>query len=120
MAPDGVCRVDEHTYSRTIRFRDINYQLAQNEEKTGIFEGWCDFLNYFDSSIGVQISFINRRSSLKEFRKIIDLPERNDDFDDLRREFGGMLRRQLASGHNGIVRDKYKIFTIWLFTENVC
>ena len=117
MAPDGVCRVDEHTYSKTIRFRDINYQLAQNEEKTGICEGWCDFLNYFDSSIGVQISFINRRSSLKEFRKVIDLPERNDEFDDLRREFGGMIRRQLASGHNGIVRDKYITFSVQ--AENV-
>ena len=24
---------------------------TQNEDKTAIFEGWCDFLNYFDSSI---------------------------------------------------------------------
>ena len=51
MAKDGTCRVKEHTYSRTIRFYDINYQLAQNEDKSAIFESWCDFLNYFDSSI---------------------------------------------------------------------
>jgi hypothetical protein len=64
MAKDGTCRVKEHTYSRTIRFYDINYQLAQNEDKSAIFESWCDFLNYFDSSIHVQLSFINHKSSM--------------------------------------------------------
>ena len=38
-------------YSKTVRFYDINYQLAQNEDKNTIFESWCDFLNYFDASI---------------------------------------------------------------------
>ena len=38
----------EPAYSKTVRFYDINYQLAQNEDKNTIFESWCDFLNYFD------------------------------------------------------------------------
>ena len=51
MWPDGICRVSDGHYTKTIQFQDINYQLSQNEDKTAIFEGWCDFLNYFDSSI---------------------------------------------------------------------
>ena len=58
MGRDGICRVEEHLYSKTVRFYDINYQLAQNEDKNTIFESWCDFLNYFDSSIRFQLSFI--------------------------------------------------------------
>ena len=27
--------------------QDINYQLSQNEDKTAIFEGWCDFSQLF-------------------------------------------------------------------------
>ena len=65
MGKDGICRVADHVYSKTIRFYDINYQLAQNEDKSAIFENWCDFLNYFDSSIHVQLSFINQKSSMK-------------------------------------------------------
>ena len=64
MAKDGICRVQDKYYSKTIRFYDINYQLAQNEDKNAIFENWCDFLNYFDSTIHFQLSFINRRSSI--------------------------------------------------------
>ena len=48
MWPDGICRVSDSHYTKTIQFQDINYQLSQNEDKTAIFEGWCDFLNYFD------------------------------------------------------------------------
>ena len=55
MAKDGICRVQDKYYSKTIRFYDINYQLAQNEDKNAIFENWCDFLNYFDSSIRFQL-----------------------------------------------------------------
>ena len=41
MGRDGICRVEEHLYSKTVRFYDINYQLAQNEDKNTIFESWC-------------------------------------------------------------------------------
>lgn len=59
MYQDGVCRVKPGYYTKTIQFQDINYQLNQNEDKTAIFEGWCDFLNYFDSSVKFQLSFMD-------------------------------------------------------------
>ena len=51
MFSDGICRVTSDYFTKTIQFQDINYQLSQNEDKTAIFDGWCDFLNYFDSSV---------------------------------------------------------------------
>ena len=47
MFEDGTCRVRSNYYTRTIQFQDINYQLAQQEDKTAIFEEWCSFLNFF-------------------------------------------------------------------------
>lgn len=112
MARDGICRVKDRCYSKTIRFSDINYQLAQNEDKTAIFENWCDFLNYFDSSIHFQLSFINHKSNMKEFEKVIRIRPANDAFDEIRMEYARMLRRQLAKGNNGLVKDKYITFSI--------
>ena len=63
MFPDGICRVTDTFYTKTVQYQDINYQLSQNEDKTAIFEGWCDFLNYFDSSIRFQLSFLNLTAS---------------------------------------------------------
>ena len=112
MAKDGICRVHDKCYSKTIRFSDINYQLAQNDDKNAIFENWCDFLNYFDSSIHFQLSFINQKSSMKEFEKVIRIRRRHDEFDEIRREYARMLHRQLAKGNNGLVKSKYITFSI--------
>ena len=80
MWPDGVCRVTRSYYTKTIQFQDINYQLAQNDDKTSIFEGWCDFLNYFDSSIHLQFSFFNLTASAETFEQSVMIPDKNDGY----------------------------------------
>ena len=112
MGKDGICRVQGNTYSKCIRFYDINYQLAQNEDKNAIFENWCDFLNYFDSSIHFQLSFINHKSNMKEFENVIRIRAQHDEFDDVRMEYAHMLKNQLAKGNNGLVKSKYITFSI--------
>ena len=112
MGKDGICRVQGNTYSKCIRFFDINYQLAQNEDKNAIFENWCDFLNYFDSSIHFQLSFINHKSSMTEFENVIRIKPQNDEFDNVRMEYAQMLKQQLSKGNNGLVKSKYITFSI--------
>ena len=112
MWPDGVCRVTDKYYTKTIQFQDINYQLAQNEDKTSIFEGWSDFLNYFDSSIHLQFSFLNLTAGAENFEQSIIIPDRDDGFDDIRKEYADMLQNQLAKGNNGLVKTKYITFGI--------
>ena len=112
MWPDGVCRVTDTLYTKTIQFQDINYQLAQNEDKTAIFEGWCDFLNYFDSSIRFQFSFLNLAAGMESFEQSIFIPDQNDEFDDIRQEYAEMLQNQLSKGNNGLKKTKYITFAI--------
>ena len=112
MLQDGICQVTKTFFSKTIQFYDINYQLAQNEDKNAIFENWCDFLNYFDSTIHFQLSFINQHSNMAEFEKVILIKPQDDEFDELRMEFAQMLKNQLSKGNNGLLRTKYITFGI--------
>ena len=112
MWPDGICRVAGSHYTKTIQFQDINYPLSQNEDKTAIFEGWCDFLNYFDSSIQFQLSFLNLAASEETFARAINIPLQGDDFDSIRVEYMTMLQNQLAKGNNGLIKTKYLTFGI--------
>ena len=100
MFEDGTCRVKPNYYTRTIQYQDINYQLAQQEDKTAIFEEWCSFLNFFDSSIKFELSFVNMATDSTEFEKSIRIPYQRDGFDDVRAEYSQMLRQQLAKGNN--------------------
>ena len=112
MWPDGICRISDSHYTKTIQFQDINYQLSQNEDKTAIFEGWCDFLNYFDSSIHFQLSFLNLAASEETFANSISIPPQRDAFDSIREEYTAMLQNQLARGNNGLIKTKYLTFGI--------
>ena len=117
MFPDGICRVTDSFYTKTIQFTDINYQLAQNEDKTAAFEYWCDFYNYFDPSISIQISCMNQYVNVSEMEGSIELPMKNDEFDEIREEYAGVLKTQLAKGNNGLMRKKY--ITFGIEAENV-
>ena len=110
--PDGVCRVTDNYYTKTIQFQDINYQLNQNEDKTAIFDGWCDFLNYFDSSVKFQLSFVNMSATKDTYSRSISIPLQGDDFDAIRTEYTGMLQNQLARGNNGLIKTKFLTFGI--------
>ena len=112
MHPDGICQVTQSLYNKTITFGDINYQLAQNEDKDAIFGAYCEFLNYFDHSIKVQLSFVNKYGNKKDFERSIYIPDQNDDFNAIRKEYTEMLKNQLAKGNNGLVKYKYVTFGI--------
>ena len=112
MFPDGICKVTDKKYSKSIAFEDINYQLAGSDDKTAIFENWCDFLNYFDASVSVQLSFINQGTQREEAEKAVEIPMQNDAFNSIRSEYAGMLKNQLAKGNNGLVKHKYITFSV--------
>lgn len=112
MYPDGLLRVNDKLYTKTLRFSDINYELAQPEDKEQTFDGLCDFYNVLDSSMWAQMSFINLRANLIDYQKSVTVPETGDAYDDVRRELAGILRTQLSKGNNGLIKRKYFTFGI--------
>ena len=82
MCRDGICVVSERFFTKQVQFYDINYQLAQNEDKNLIFENWCDFLNYlippsgfsFLSSISPPIWRNSASPSISPTRRTLSTP----------------------------------------------
>ena len=109
MHPDGVCQLPGGLYTKTVEYEDINYSVASTEDQTAIFGGWSSFLNYFDSSLPFQLSFINRRSRDRSRYKV-NIPPAEDHFNSVREEFTSMLKNQIAKSNNGIERTKYITF----------
>ena len=109
---DGICQLDDTHYNKTIRFSDINYQLAHNDAKRTIFGNYCGFLNYFDPTVKVQMTFVNELVNIEEEKKRIDIEEQEDEVNDIRVEYRDYLREQLAKGNNGLKRHKYVTYTI--------
>ena len=112
MYPDGICRVTDTRYVKTIGFEDINYQLSQDEDKHAIIDGWCDFLNYFDPSVPFQLTFVNNSTTEENISRQIGIPLQGDEFDGIREEYTDVLRSQVAKGKNGLSKTKYLTFGI--------
>ncbi|MBO4214206.1 MAG: ATP-binding protein [Lachnospiraceae bacterium] len=112
MYKDGVCKLTDTSYSKTVAFGDTNYRLAKEDTRDAIFDKWCKFYNYFDSSVRLQISLISRYENPAEYAKSIEISHRKDDFNDIRDEYETVLKNQLEKGNNGLIRDKYVTFTV--------
>ena len=111
MHKDGICRISEDYYTKTIEYEDINYAVASTEDQGIIFDAYCGFLNYFDATLPYQLSFINHRSR-PESRYSVNIPPQDDQYNSVRDEYTGMLKGQIATSNNGIVRSKYITFGI--------
>ena len=109
MHPDGICQLPGSVFTKTVEYEDINYAVASTEDQTAIFSGWSSFLDYFDSSLPFQLSFVNRRSRTTSRYKV-NIPAQQDEYDSIRGEFVDMLKGQIAKSNNGIVRSKYITF----------
>jgi len=111
MLRDGICKIKDGYYTKTIEYDDINYSVASNEDQSAIFDGYCSFLNYFDSTLPFQLSFINHRSRVNKRQKV-NIPAQNDKFSSIRTEYAHMLKGQIAKSNNGISRSKYITFGV--------
>ena len=73
MHQDGICYLGGKSYSKSIEFYDVNYQLAQPDTQTAIFEYLCDLYNYLDASIHVQLNFVNRKSDQEQIARSFEI-----------------------------------------------
>lgn len=110
---DGICEIEPGLYSMTIKFSDINYQIARREDKERIFWKYCEMLNYFDPSVNVQLNIHNRFIDEDEFRQrmfiSLGVP---DGLDVYRKEYNNMLAAKALEGQNSVIRDKLLTFTV--------
>ena len=109
---DGIIEIRRGCYSKTIKFHDINYQIARHDDKEDIFVKYCDLLNFFNSTIDVQITILNKSVNKKAFEDKILIKERGDQFDVYRQEYNEMLKHQISVGRNDIQKEKYITLTI--------
>ena len=112
MLKNGVCQIEKNKFNKMIRFLDINYQLSTEEDKESIFNEFSNFLNYFDPSVDIELSYINRIGKNEEIEKNINIPYRDDSFNEIRKEYREMLKNQSEKGNNGLSKYMYITFSL--------
>ena len=112
MYSNGVIQIDKNTFSKTIRFSDVGYQLSKDEDKTRIFSMYCSLLNWFDPQIKFQFAFINQKMEQEAYTDKSMIEDEDPKLKQLQKEYFEFIENQRAKGNNGIIRNKYLTITI--------
>lgn len=112
MFRDGICQVSDNFFSMTVQFYDTNYVLADFDEQNNIFSKYCTLLNTFDHSTRFQLTFENQNRSKEKIVEAVQIPEQEDEFNHIRREYSDMLTNKVLSGSTGQSTRKFITFGI--------
>ena len=114
--PDGVFQVG-NKFSKSIRFSDINYAIADKADKTEMFLDYSELLNTLDTGATTKITINNRRINKKAFERSILIPEQGDGLDAYRREYNNMLLSKVTDSSNSVVQERY--ITVSVHKKNI-
>lgn len=108
---EGIFEILEGVYSKTFEMQDINYQVSKEAEQIAIFCKYGEFLNYFSEDMLVNISIVNKRANQENQEDEITFKMRHDNLNEHRKEYNRIIMRQLASGKNDMIQNKYVTIT---------
>lgn len=98
---DGICQIDDTTYSVTIELNDINYQLSSEDHQIEIFSQYCDFLNSLSSRTQLKLTVLKKKRPLTDLQSVLYYQEKADFLDPYRAEMNDVISRKLDEEKNG-------------------
>lgn len=112
---DGIFKIGNR-YTKTYKFKDINYAVVSKDEKEGMFLNYSDLLNSIDPTIMAKITINNRKINFSEFHDNVLIKMKQDNLDIYREEYNEMLLEKIADT-DAIIQEKY--ITITIFKSNI-
>lgn len=109
---DGIFQHGKERYSKTFSYVDINYQVGKQDDQEEVFSKYCEFLNFFDDSVNLQVTIVNKSFNKDEFEKKVVVQSRNDYMEPFRQEFNEMIKRKISGGKNEIKKEKFVTVSI--------
>ena len=101
----GLIKLDKNTYSYTLKFSDINYQISREEDQLDIFGRYSKMLNYFDDEMKILFSINNRRIDLGEVEKEVIVDYKNDGLDDVRKDYNAIVLKGIKKGKGNMKKE---------------
>ena len=99
MYMDGICKVSDNYFSKTIQFYDRNYQLLDEKEKRLFLETWGDFIKLFGNSVQFEFSFMSLPEDKEQIEKKLRFSPQYDGLNYLREEVSSMIKKHRKDGN---------------------
>lgn len=111
---DNITYLGNDTYSKTYKFRDVNYNLGTTDEKEIFLEMYSKILNSFSEKCeNIQLVFINEKANKEEFIKKI-LPKTVNGIKEIQEQLNKVIIDKINSSRNKnlIKKNRYIVVSI--------
>ena len=107
---DGIFLVG-NKFTKSWKFRDINYLVASKEDKESMFLTYSELLNSLDTGACTKITINNYRMNRADFEGSVLMKEKADGLNEYRAEYNKVILDK-AMNANGILQEKYVTITV--------
>ena len=104
---NGIIETAKGVFTKSYALKDINYQIAQEDDQITMFVNYCKFLNSFDTSVKIQVTINNRNIDKDQFEADTLLAHKGNHLDKYIDEYNDMLVEKMSEGKNNMTRDRY-------------
>ena len=112
MYADGIAQVEDGVFSQTLKFTDISYQSAREENQQAIFSTYCQLFDYFGAETSVQLNIVNTPIPADEIGNKVFFEcheERTRAYVD---EYNRILNDKMREGVSNLIRERYLTFAV--------
>lgn len=109
---DGTIKINDETYSKCIKFEDLNYRLSAEEEQYNILDKYAEFINYFDTDTVFQLSFVNTKISEERLLSQVTKINEQKGLEEIQEEYHNIIKNKLVQNNNGVIKNKYVSFSV--------
>ncbi len=104
VSPNGIFEIPGNKYTKTYRFRDVNYTTNTQDEQYGTFENYCKLLNALD--IPYKITINNKNKNMAAFKQVVLFPFTDDSYNVYREALNENIKEKISQGRQGIEQEK--------------
>ena len=103
----GIFYLGKSRFSQTLKFTDINYLIAREDEREDMYRRYSKTLNLLDDETEALLQIVNRKADFKDIEKEITVELRNDELDSIREDYNRIIIDGLRDGKGNMKKERY-------------
>ena len=94
-------------FSKTLKFTDINYLIAREDERKDIYIRYSKTLNLLTDEMEALLQIVNRKADFRNVEEEVTVELKGDNLDDIREDYNRIIIDGLRDGKGNMKKEMY-------------
>ena len=103
----GIFHLKNGKFSQTLKFSDINYLIAREDERMDIYTRYSKMLNLLTDETEILLQIVNRKADFKDIEQEVTVGLKGDGLDEIREDYNKIIIDGLKEGKGNMKKEMY-------------